>query len=488
MTAVAEYNLSDNTGVEGWSGALHTFMDLIRIFPSKTFQVIKPHLVYKPQLCNPPTALRSLQVFPHLSSVECCWKPSEPFRMLSWVVKVVPQPPELPSKNTEDPKEGKPDAAPPPAATAPPPAHEKKVTFEDESKKDAAKPKQDAEAAAGNGPAPGMLTWISNALPQPTLPANQNRVNSTAKQEEGAAASKPDDEKKMMDWISQGLEKVVPQPDLKSKDLMATEQQLQVQQTAAPAELQNTGKEPDPTDQTAPPSMMEWIKHGIVKVVPQPETLPKTDGTNKSETQPPPKAPPAAPPPATRPASETDMMGWIISGIGRMLPQPIPKLDAGNDEAQITSTAQKKTDLVLEDLEEVKEEPHVQHSQQLSTKETDDAETQVDQLTPLMDSIKKEAGEAVLAHMEERLQQERLEAARVAEEMARKAAEEAVRQLEVEHSAKIVIETLPESNEQLPNILEEENEDEPELQNLQEDSDDSTDNKSKSTEEKQADE
>lgn len=47
-----------------------------------------------------------------------------------------------------------------------------------------------------------------------------------------------------------------------------------------------------------------------------------------------------------------------------------------------------------------------------------------------------------------RLQQDRLEAARVAEEMARKAAEEAVRQLEVEHSAKIVIETLPESNEQ----------------------------------------
>lgn len=47
-----------------------------------------------------------------------------------------------------------------------------------------------------------------------------------------------------------------------------------------------------------------------------------------------------------------------------------------------------------------------------------------------------------------RLQQERLEAARVAEEMARKAAEEAVRQLEVEHSSKIVIETLPESNEQ----------------------------------------
>ncbi len=47
-----------------------------------------------------------------------------------------------------------------------------------------------------------------------------------------------------------------------------------------------------------------------------------------------------------------------------------------------------------------------------------------------------------------RLQKERLEAARIAEEMAWKAAQEAVRQLEVEHSAKIVIETLPESSEQ----------------------------------------
>lgn len=38
----------------------------------------------------------------------------------------------------------------------------------------------------------------------------------------------------------------------------------------------------------------------------------------------------------------------------------------------------------------------------------DDAETQVDELTPLMDSIKKEAGDAVLAHMEERLAAHRL--------------------------------------------------------------------------------
>lgn len=34
--------------------------------------------------------------------------------------------------------------------------------------------------------------------------------------------------------------------------------------------------------------------------------------------------------------------------------------------------------------------------------QTEDAETQMDQLTPVMETIKKEAGAAVLAHMEER--------------------------------------------------------------------------------------
>ncbi|PWA26287.1 hypothetical protein CCH79_00020337 [Gambusia affinis] len=154
------------------------------------------------------------------------------------------------------------------------------------------------------------------------------------------------------------------------------------------------------------------------------------------------------------------------------------------------------SDLVLEDLEEAQQEAQ----QEVPTvKEVDVAEP----LTP-MDGVKKEAGDG--AHMEERsaaplphlphsvsmrtqkffqnrtragtepphelvpvpvltsspVRLQRLEAARVAEEMARQAAAEAVRQLEVERSARIVIETLPESNDQLPNILEEENEDEPE--------------------------
>ncbi|XP_031735443.1 cyclic nucleotide-gated cation channel beta-1-like [Anarrhichthys ocellatus] len=128
---------------------------------------------------------------------------------------------------------------------------------------------------------------------------------------------------------------------------------------------------------------------------------------------------------------------------------------------------QKKTDLVLEEMgqdedKEVKQKEVRDESQKTEDLTGDAAVTKVDQCSPPMD-IKTEAGDEVLVHMEDRLQQDHLlEAARAAEEMARKAAEEAVRQLEAEHSAKIIIETLPESNEQLPNILEEENEDDPE--------------------------
>ncbi|XP_059202505.1 cyclic nucleotide-gated cation channel beta-1-like [Centropristis striata] len=157
------------------------------------------------------------------------------------------------------------------------------------------------------------------------------------------------------------------------------------------------------------------------------------------------------------------MMGWIVCEIGRMLPQPVQRQESGSDEVQSIRIVQKKTELVLEDIgqdEDKQQDKDMRQETQsrdkpLQTEETDERSLQ-------MDSIKKETGEAVLVHLEDRLQQDRLEAAREAEEMACKAAEEAVRQLEVEHSAKIVIESLPESNEQLPNILEEENEDDPE--------------------------
>ncbi|XP_034038724.1 cyclic nucleotide-gated cation channel beta-1-like isoform X2 [Thalassophryne amazonica] len=420
--------------------------------------------------------------------------------MLSWVVKVVPQPAELQSKNPEEQTE-KP-ATVPPAASAPV-SPEKKVTFQDELKCEAAKPdkiKQDQPAAEESST--GVLTWISSALPQPASTPKLSRTSSTTK--ENTSCSKPDEEKGIVSWITQGLEKVVPQPDLKNKELAPSEQVCQTTAPKAPdPHITVVDMQPPPEDKMDnkpfPPRMIDWIKQGIEKVVPHPEIHVHTKTEEKTEALPPSKveAPPPEPPPAPKAEPEKSskdvaehqpsMIGWIVSGIGRMLPQPAQKLDSSDDVHKICIV--QSSDLVLEDLDPHwdtktkqdekmdKEEPQSHSKANVQVKQEIEDVTQMEQWTPLMDSIKKEAEQSVLAHMEERLQQERLEAARVAEEMARKAAEEAVRQLEVEHSAKIVIDTLKEPNEQLPNILEEQNEDDPELQNLREDSEDSTDNK-----------
>ncbi|XP_029983607.1 cyclic nucleotide-gated cation channel beta-3 isoform X14 [Sphaeramia orbicularis] len=449
--------------------------------------------------------------------------------MLSWVVKVVPQPPEPPSKNAEEKKEEKPAAAPPPPAPvappapppAAPPAADKKVTFKDECKNEADKPKQDGHVAEANSSQPGVLTWISSTLPQPASSPKVTRANSVNKEEN--TTSKAEEDKGMIAWIAQGLEKVIPHPDVKQPAEVCPAPAAPAPAPPAPAPAPPPEPAPAPapppkpqvtvvevkpkteekTEKTdnkpsVPPSMMDWFKQGIEKVVPQPSSGPVKNETPapapapapvKVEAPPPEPPPPAPAPkpapeaekPSNDPAPQSNMMGWIVSEIGRMLPQPVPKPDSG-DEVQKISITQKKNDLVLVDLEQnepktevkkVEQEPEPQNKpkQQESAQAED-----VEQWAPLKDTIKKEAGEVVLAHMEERLQQDRLEAARAAEEMARKAAEEAVRQLEVEHSAKIVIETLPDTNEQLPNILEEENEDDPELQNLHEESEDSTEN------------
>ncbi|KAM3625056.1 uncharacterized protein V6R79_006340 [Siganus canaliculatus] len=314
-------------------------------------------------------------------------------RMLSWVVKVVPQPPELPPKKIDEPKDEKPIAAPPPVE-APPPVVEKKVTFQDECKAEADKPQQEAPAAEGNSPAggsqPGMLTWISSALPQPAVSPKLSRANSTT--QEG------DD---VLDRSGSGEGRSSSGPE---------EQRASSSRAASPG---------------------------------------CSSACSASS------------------ASCSRASGDCCEGGVRGRQGSTPTQDAGSGQVHSISIVQVRTDLVLEDVEqekdmEAKRESKEGNSENLQPLKQEISDAQMGRCTPVMESIKKEAGEAVLAHMEGRLQQERLEAARMAEEMARKAAEEAVRQLEVEHSAKIVIETLPEPNEQLPNILEEENEDDPE--------------------------
>ncbi|KAM4602968.1 cyclic nucleotide-gated channel beta-1 [Polymixia lowei] len=162
---------------------------------------------------------------------------------------------------------------------------------------------------------------------------------------------------------------------------------------------------------------------------------------------------------------ETNVVGWIVQGIGRFLPQPVLKTD-GSDEVQHIRLLQDSSDMVLEDVEpdcdkQGKDQPGAQ-SQEVSVSlavasqirmQAGDAERK--------DSINEIKG-SLLEQMEQRLQKERLEAMRIAEERARKVAVAAARQLGHEHSSMIIMDSLPDTSEQLPNILEEDNEDDQE--------------------------
>ncbi|XP_072320739.1 cyclic nucleotide-gated channel beta-1 [Eucyclogobius newberryi] len=359
--------------------------------------------------------------------------------MLSWVVKVVPQPPDLPKNH-----EGKEEAP----AAPPSDRNEKKVKFIDEVPN--ADKSHDGTAAEESRPGTAVLSWISNAMPQP---ANAN--HSANKEESPPQSNNPDDDKGMIAWISQGLEKVVPHPELKNKE-SPPEKPPQVRPATAPAAPTTVEVKTSAEEKENHTSMIEWIKSGIGKVVPQPEHL-----RAKAENEPPPAPkveapPPPAPQPDETPSAEqqTNMVGWIVNGIGRMLPQPVLKAENDGDNGQNMNSSQAKNDLVLEDLEQNNEK-------QEAKQPTVNITAQTEQPNDLTDSV-KETEEAALDQMEERLQVERLAEARVAEEVALKAAEEAVRQLEMEQAAKIIIDSIPEPPEQLPNIQEEENEEDPE--------------------------
>ncbi|KAK7912862.1 hypothetical protein WMY93_013073 [Mugilogobius chulae] len=396
--------------------------------------------------------------------------------MLSWVVKVVPQPPDLP-KNSEGKEEA---AAAPPAA---PP--EKKVTFKDE----APNAGKDATAAEESRPGTAVLSWISNAMPQPV-----NANNSANKQEESPPTSKG-----MIAWISQGLEKVVPHPELKNKESPPAEKPVEVRPATAPAAPVSVEAK------TTPRKKLKTTQVGHWKVVPQPEHLKaKAESSAKNEAPPAPKVEAPQPPPAPKPAADETVVGWIVNGLGRMLPQPVLKSDLlrflnvskkgtvhrhlqqsfvsqsgiASEQSQMSpghrTVAQLlpttpaavlkyyfRSKIIVTEMHHILKYNMLVLKLDIFRSESEDAEAQTEPLNPLKESIKKETEEAVLAQMEERLQVERLAAARAAEELALRAAQEAVRQLELEQEAKIIIDSLHEPPEHLPNIQEEENEDDP---------------------------
>ncbi|CAB1339673.1 unnamed protein product [Coregonus sp. 'balchen'] len=220
---------------------------------------------------------------------------------------------------------------------------------------------------------------------------------------------------RVMGWIAQGLASVVPQPDLKNME------------------------EVEPAETT----------EGFEKVVPQPADINK-DVSAKAAC---PQKVTSSSPEAEEEAKENEE-------------EKQPKYE--NAEAvQNILILQGHEDMVLEEVDpdwEKREDKAAQGAALLQAlpsllpqvmamqQEPEDAETQTERWTPLMESIKKEAEEAAMVKVEEKLQQQ-LEEARMAEEVARQAAEMAEEENEEDPELKL----LHESDESMENRSPEKN-------------------------------
>uniref|UniRef100_A0A8C8GFS2 Cyclic nucleotide gated channel subunit beta 1 n=1 Tax=Oncorhynchus tshawytscha TaxID=74940 RepID=A0A8C8GFS2_ONCTS len=359
--------------------------------------------------------------------------------MFSWVVKGVPQPP---GKLGDEEK------------TNASPATVKQVTFKEEKKQEALKPAKakEEEVAEENGGEAGVLTWIThgfaNSLPQPAGTARLGRSNTepSTTQEENRQGS-------VIGWIAQGLASVVPQPELKNMEEVEPAETTEVHaiQDVPDAEplphipvVEVMSDEEPQEEKGIPPRVYEWIKQGFEKVVPQP-----ADNKDVSAKAACPQKVTSKSPEAEEEA-KANVVGWIVQGFGRMLPQPVLTPSGSENAVQNILILQGHEEMVLEEVDpdwEEKENKVAQGAALLQAlpslipqqvlemqQEAEDAETQTERWTPLIESIKKEAEEAAMVKVEEKLQQQ-LKEARMAEEVARQAAEMAVRQLEEEQAA-----------------------------------------------------
>ncbi|RVE72346.1 hypothetical protein OJAV_G00061010 [Oryzias javanicus] len=409
--------------------------------------------------------------------------------MFNWVVKVVPQP-----------------AAAPEEAAKTSAAHEapKSKEVKNSVLKTTEEVSEDGQLQAG------VMGWLSNgfssALPQPPGTGRLSRANSDARQpgEDGERSG-------VIGWVAQGLTKVLPQPDAKYKEEeepRTNEEHTEVYEVATMPDYdplphipvvelvsEDEASEVESLTPHFPPKVVNWIK----QIIPQPVILPP--GAVPSE--PPPKASRSSldklvsPPPESLSAISLDtdnkpsgVVDWFVSGLGLKMPQLVlPPKDEAEASAEVLKKASSKLDpdMVLEDLEsdnevqqkhedrtkaaslspsikppQREEAPPTQPNPQKSEASSDgaqkgsqeDAETQTGRWTPFIESIKKEAEDVALATMEERLLQERIEMARLAEEVARQTAEMAVRQMASEGtSIKLSLESqelLEEPEAELP--------------------------------------
>ncbi|XP_068594985.1 cyclic nucleotide-gated channel beta-3-like [Brachionichthys hirsutus] len=389
--------------------------------------------------------------------------------MFNWVVKVVPQPPEGPGTD-ETPKTSAANNPKNREVRSPPVKNTDDVS-------------EDSQAQMG------VLGWLSNGfvstLPQPS---GSPRPSNSRSGEDGERSGmmgwvtqglnkmlpQPDDKYKQADDknIEEHTEvfEVATMPDYDPLPHIPVEEIVSDDEVSEVASL---------TSQF-PPKVVKWIK----QIVPQPVLLPPgaviIEPSAKSSHSSLDKI--ISPPPESLSGISLDtdskssgVVGWFVSGLGLKLPQPvIPSKDSAEGSAGVLQKASciLKPDMVLEDVESDNEcqqkcdhrskaaakstslasKPQQRSSEQMQSESKqsqkcsgnnpqpkpsgevakmsqEDAETQTGRWTPFIENIKRQAEDVALATMEERLLQERLEMARMAEEVARQTAEMAIRQI-----------------------------------------------------------
>ncbi|TRY54551.1 hypothetical protein DNTS_033415 [Danionella cerebrum] len=333
----------------------------------------------------------------------------------------------------------------------------------------------------------GVLNWLSNGfattLPQPAGSPLLPRANFETKDETSGERAG------VIGWISQGIGKVYDVNELPDEEPLAhiavveLETEDEVSEMEIPTQIH--------------PKVINWIKNGFQNAIPQHvprppnscSSTPRSSQCSMKVYSPPPESIASTTENETVP---TSMVGRIVHGLGLSMPHPVLKNKDGcveeNQVLQNEGTAQTvPADLILEEVESEDEAETIQPCQAVTSTtqtqpqnqpeipcspeesvppsvatpsqaqiELEDAETQTARWTPMMESIRKEAEDNAISIMEERLIEERLAMARMAEEVARHTAEIAIRELaHARFSFQTIVEE-PEDVEQELQVLQEE--------------------------------
>ncbi|XP_048113153.1 cyclic nucleotide-gated cation channel beta-1-like [Alosa alosa] len=416
-------------------------------------------------------------------------------RMFNWVVKVVPQPPESLGEE-QDKKDAKKTPLQP--------------KDEDQNSLD---------SNAQNGVLTWLSNGFVSALPQPAgvtsdaksiAPEDDSRqggVIGWISQGLGKVVPQPDDKYKE-DNLTEDVTEIYEAKDLPDAEPLPHIPVVEL--------FSDDESEVDSIPIQFPPKVIDWLKNSVENAIPQhrpgfsePSSRRTTPCSEKGTAadshllayrlfstpqglgfiwgvySPPPESITSA----NDEESKNNVVSWIMQGLGRIVPQPALKGKEENGEngdilvqnawSRPEPEVAPKAQPQKETLQPAPRVPsthsvrvaHSAHAEagcqstqlgQSSILEVsepvqmEDAETQTGRWTPFVENIKREAEHAAIMSMEERLRLERLETTRLAEEVARHAAEMTIRQLAEEKEMRLAMPTQPQLEEEL----------EPELQVL----------------------